>query len=62
MLGHPLLCAFTAYKSGHALNNQLLRTLIADAEAWEYATFDKAEEAPSGFQSLVSSAPALQYI
>ena len=62
VLGHPLLCAFTAYKSGHALNNQLLRTLMADAEAWEYATFDKAEEAPSGFQSLVSSAPALQYI
>ncbi len=62
VLGHPLLCAFTAYKSGHALNNQLLRTLMADAEAWEYATFDKAEEAPSGFQSLVTSAPALQYI
>lgn len=62
VLGHPLLCAFTAYKSGHALNNQLLRTLMADAEAWEYATFDKAEEAPSGFQSFVTSAPALQYI
>ena len=62
VLGHPMLCAFTAYKSGHALNNQLLRTLMADAEAWEYATFDKAEEAPSGFQSFVTSAPALQYI
>ena len=62
VLGHPLLCAFTAYKSGHALNNQLLRTLMADAQAWEYATFDKAEEAPSGFQSFVTSAPALQYI
>ena len=49
VLGHPLLCAFTAYKSGHALNNQLLRTLMADADAWEYATFDKAEEAPNGF-------------
>ena len=62
VLGHPLLCAFTAYKSGHALNNQLLRTLMADADAWEYATFDKAEEAPNGFQSLVTSAPVLQYI
>ena len=62
VLGHPLLCAFTAYKSGHALNNQLLRTLMADAEAWEYATFDKAEEAPSGFQSFVTLAPALQYV
>jgi UDP-3-O-[3-hydroxymyristoyl] N-acetylglucosamine deacetylase len=61
VLGHPLLCAFTAYKSGHALNNQLLRTLMADAEAWEYATFDKAEEAPSGFQSFGSASPNLQY-
>jgi UDP-3-O-[3-hydroxymyristoyl] N-acetylglucosamine deacetylase len=62
VLGHPLLCAFTAYKSGHALNNQLLRTLMADADAWEYTTFDKAEEAPSGFQSLVASGPVLQYV
>ena len=62
VLGHPLLCAFTAYKSGHALNNQLLRTLMADADAWEYATFDKAEEAPNVFQSFLSSAPVLQYV
>ena len=61
VLGHPLLCAFTAYKSGHALNNQLLRTLLADDGAWEYATFDKAEEAPSGFQTLMSATPSLQY-
>jgi UDP-3-O-[3-hydroxymyristoyl] N-acetylglucosamine deacetylase len=62
VLGHPLLCAFTAYKSGHALNNQLLRTLMADADAWEYATFDKAEEAPNVFQSFVSPTAALQYV
>ena len=36
MLGHPILGAFQAYKSGHALNNKLLRALLADAEAWEY--------------------------
>lgn len=60
MLGYPLLGAFTAYKSGHALNNKLLRTLMADAEAWEYATFERAEEAPSGFASLIAS-PVLQY-
>ncbi|MDP1703962.1 MAG: UDP-3-O-acyl-N-acetylglucosamine deacetylase, partial [Sulfurimicrobium sp.] len=47
ILGHPLIGAFTAYKSGHALNNRLLRTLLADAEAWEYASFDQAEQAPS---------------
>lgn len=50
MLGHPLIGAFTAYKSGHALNNQLLRALLDDAEAWEFATFANVEEAPSGFQ------------
>jgi UDP-3-O-[3-hydroxymyristoyl] N-acetylglucosamine deacetylase len=50
MLGHPLLGAFTAYKSGHALNNALLRGLLADASAWEYATFERIEEAPAGFQ------------
>jgi UDP-3-O-[3-hydroxymyristoyl] N-acetylglucosamine deacetylase len=50
MLGHPLLGAFTAHKSGHALNNALLRALLADASAWEYATFERIEEAPAGFQ------------
>jgi UDP-3-O-[3-hydroxymyristoyl] N-acetylglucosamine deacetylase len=50
MLGHPLLGAFSAYKSGHALNNALLRALLADATAWEYATFERIEEAPAGFQ------------
>ncbi len=62
VLGHPLLCAFTAYKSGHALNNQLLRTLMADADAWEYVSFERAEEAPSGFQSTVVASPVLHYI
>jgi UDP-3-O-[3-hydroxymyristoyl] N-acetylglucosamine deacetylase len=62
VLGHPLLCAFTAYKSGHALNNQLLRNLLEDVDAWEYATFDRAEEAPNGFQNLLDSSPSLQYV
>jgi len=47
LLGYPLIGAFTAYKSGHALNNRLLRALLADAEAWEFATFEQAEKAPS---------------
>ncbi len=51
MLGHPLLGSFVAFKSGHGLNNQLLRALLADASAWEYVTFDKLEEAPEGFQA-----------
>ena len=62
VLGHPLLGAFTAYKSGHALNNQLLRTLMADAEAWEFATFERLEEAPSGFHAPIGVSPALQYL
>jgi len=40
----------------------LLRTLLADADAWEYATFEKAEEAPSGFQAPIMASPALNYI
>ncbi len=49
ILGHPLIGAFSAYKSGHALNNKLLRALLADETAWEYATFEHAEEAPRAF-------------
>ena len=49
MLGHPILGAFYAYKSGHALNNQLLRALMKDESAWEYATFEKQEDAPETF-------------
>lgn len=45
--GHPLIGAFTAYKSGHALNNALLRALMADAEAWEFVSFDQAEPPPA---------------
>ena len=46
LLGHPLIAAFTGYKSGHALNNALLRATLADETAWEFVTFDKQEEAP----------------
>jgi UDP-3-O-[3-hydroxymyristoyl] N-acetylglucosamine deacetylase len=35
---------------------------MADNEAWEYATFEKAEEAPVGFQAPMMASPALQYI
>lgn len=49
MLGHPLLGAFTAYKSGHGLNNQLIRELLGNENAWEYASFNNENEAPSGF-------------
>ena len=48
LVGHPLVGAFTAHKSGHALNNQLLRATLAQADAWELASFEKAGEAPAG--------------
>ena len=46
LLGHSLIGAFSGYKSGHALNNKLLRTLLADKTAWEEVTFDDAAAAP----------------
>ncbi|MCC5859177.1 MAG: UDP-3-O-acyl-N-acetylglucosamine deacetylase [Ectothiorhodospiraceae bacterium] len=49
LLGHSLIGAFTGYKSGHALNNQLLRTLLNDASAWEEVTFETDERAPISF-------------
>jgi len=53
LLGRPLLGAFSAHKSGHALNNKLLRTLVADAAAWEMASFDQADKVPAGVAGLV---------
>ncbi len=56
LLGHPLIGAFSAHKSGHALNNRLLRALLADADAWEYATFEQEQDAPRGFTQLLAQA------
>jgi UDP-3-O-[3-hydroxymyristoyl] N-acetylglucosamine deacetylase len=47
LLGHPLIGAFSGYKSGHALNNLLLRRLLEERNAWEYASFERVEDAPS---------------
>ena len=47
--GHPLIGAFSGYKSGHELNNQLLRTLLADAEAWEEVTYEDNAQAPISY-------------
>ncbi|MFN7136718.1 MAG: UDP-3-O-acyl-N-acetylglucosamine deacetylase [Thermomonas sp.] len=57
LAGHPILGAYQGYKSGHALNNQLVRTLLADAEAWEEVRFtDPAQPAPALGYGLVASA------
>jgi len=52
LMGKPLLGAFTAHKSGHALNNQLVRALLADRTAFEVVSFDRAEDAPAGILRL----------
>jgi UDP-3-O-[3-hydroxymyristoyl] N-acetylglucosamine deacetylase len=52
IVGHPLIAAYSAFRSGHALNNKLLRALMADATAFEIVTFDHAKHAPSGFGEL----------
>ena len=52
LLGHPLVAAYTAYKSGHALNNQLARALLADQAAWELVVFDDTKASQPALQPL----------
>jgi UDP-3-O-[3-hydroxymyristoyl] N-acetylglucosamine deacetylase len=52
LLGRPLLGAFSAHKSGHSLNNRLLRTLVADTAAWEMVSFEHGDQAPAGVAGL----------
>jgi UDP-3-O-[3-hydroxymyristoyl] N-acetylglucosamine deacetylase len=49
MCGHPIIGEFRAYKSGHGLNNQLLRALLANQEAWEWVTFEQDATSPVAF-------------
>lgn len=49
LLGHPLVGAFSAHKSGHKLNNRLLRRLVAEQDAWELITYRENEEPPIAF-------------
>ena len=50
--GRPLLAAYTSFKGGHALNNRLLRELMADETAWDLVSFEDARQAPQGFAQL----------
>lgn len=58
LAGAPLLALFSAHKSGHAMNNRLLRELLADASAWEWATFEAAATTPARIAHLY---PDLQF-
>lgn len=56
LVGAPLLATFSAHKSGHALNNKLLRALLADATAWEWATFEQSATTPARVAQLYPDA------
>ena len=53
LLGHSLIGAFSGHKSGHALNNELLRALLAQEDAWEEVTFEDEATAPISFAQPV---------
>ncbi|HCY15649.1 MAG: UDP-3-O-[3-hydroxymyristoyl] N-acetylglucosamine deacetylase [Curvibacter sp. GWA2_64_110] len=52
VLGRPLLASYSAFRSGHALNNKLLRELLVRTDAWETVTFPDEKLAPKGFAQL----------
>ena len=52
LIGKPLLASYSAFRSGHALNNLLLRELLTRTDAWEVVTFEDEKLAPSGFAQL----------
>ncbi len=52
LLGKPLLAAYSAFRSGHAMNNLLLRELLAHEDAYEIVSFDDEKRAPQGFATL----------
>ena len=56
LLGHALIGEYTGYKSGHSLNNRLLRALRAASEAWEMVTFDNPAKAPIAFLTPATAA------
>jgi UDP-3-O-[3-hydroxymyristoyl] N-acetylglucosamine deacetylase len=55
LLGHSLIGEFSGYKSGHGLNNRLLRTLIGDASAWEEVTFETLQDAPISYVAAAAT-------
>lgn len=52
LVGHPLLTSYKAFRSGHALNNQLLRKLLSQEGAYEFISFADASNAPRGYSEV----------
>ena len=53
IVGRPLLAAYSAFRSGHGLNNKLLRALLDSPQAYEEVTFNSVAQAPAGFDRLM---------
>lgn len=53
LVGHPLLASYKAFRSGHALNNKLLRKLLSQEGAYEMVSFSDATTAPNGYSQLI---------
>jgi UDP-3-O-[3-hydroxymyristoyl] N-acetylglucosamine deacetylase len=49
LIGHPFLASYTAHKSGHAMNNKLLRALLQEPDAYEIVTFEDVATAPDAY-------------
>ncbi|MEG3001539.1 MAG: UDP-3-O-acyl-N-acetylglucosamine deacetylase, partial [Comamonas sp.] len=49
LIGKPILGAYSAFRSGHGLNNKLLRAMLEQPETWDVVTFDNEKQAPKGF-------------
>ncbi|MGH8629562.1 MAG: UDP-3-O-acyl-N-acetylglucosamine deacetylase [Burkholderiales bacterium] len=58
LMGHSLIGSYTAHKSGHQLNNKLVRALIADPRAWEEVTFQDESKAPIAYVRGLTAAGA----
>jgi len=55
LLGHSLIGEYSGYKSGHGLNNRVLRALIADRSAWEEVTFETPQDAPISYVAAAAA-------
>jgi UDP-3-O-[3-hydroxymyristoyl] N-acetylglucosamine deacetylase len=55
LMGYPVIGAYSGYKSGHAMNNALVRRLLAEPSAFEMASFERSEEAPALLQARLQT-------
>ena len=55
LIGKPILGAYSAFRSGHGLNNKLLRAMLEQPETWEVVTFESERQAPQGFVQPVGA-------